>query len=82
MIGVTDNIVVNRSTSPRSVEAVIEETFKREAKIDARHIRTEVSDDTAKLHGHVHRCRRQTRRERRQRRRAGSPGWSHLVVSP
>jgi len=34
VIGVTDDIVVNPPTSPQSVEAVIEETFKREAEID------------------------------------------------
>ena len=33
---------------------MIEEAFKREAEIDARHVRVEVSDHTAKLYGHVH----------------------------
>ena len=36
------------------IEEEIEEAFKREAEIDARHIRIEVSDHTAKLYGHVH----------------------------
>src|SRR6185312_14484086 len=54
VIGVTDTIVVKPSASPQSVQAVIKETFKREAEIDARHVRVEVSDHTAKLYGHVH----------------------------
>ena len=81
VIGVTDNIVVNPPTSPQSVEAVIEETFKREAEIDARHIRVEVSDHTAKLYGHVHSLQEQTRREPRQRRRAESPRWRAIWSS-
>lgn len=54
VIGVTDTIVVKPSASPQSVQAVIEEIFKGEAAIDARHVRVEVSDHTAKLYGHVH----------------------------
>ena len=54
VVGVTDNIDVNPPTSPQSVELVIEETLKRAAEIDARHIRVEVSDHTARLYGHVH----------------------------
>ncbi len=36
------------------MQATIEEAFKREAEVDARHIRVEVTDHTAKLYGHVH----------------------------
>jgi osmotically-inducible protein OsmY len=83
VIGVTDNIVVNPSTSPQSVEAVIEETFKREAEIDARHIRVEVSDHTAKLYGHVHSLQEASAARAAA---AAAPGISqvesHLVVSP
>jgi osmotically-inducible protein OsmY len=40
--------------SPSRIEAEIEEAFKREAAVDARHISVEVSDHTAKLYGHAH----------------------------
>lgn len=83
VIGVTDNIVVNPSTSPRSIEAVIEETFKREAEIDARHIRVEVSDHTAKLYGHVHSLQQaNAARAAAAAPRGISRVESHLVVSP
>ena len=36
------------------MQAKIEEAFKREAEIDARHISVAVSDHTARLYGHVH----------------------------
>jgi osmotically-inducible protein OsmY len=83
VIGVTDNIVVNPSTSPQSVTAVIEETFKRAAEIDARHIRVEVSDHTVKLYGHVH-----SMQEANAARAAAAAARgialveSHLVISP
>src|ERR1700742_2900765 len=83
VIGVTDNIIVNPPTSPQSVEAVIEETFKREAEIDARHIRVEVSDHTAKLYGHVHSLQEANAARAAA---AAAPGVaavdSHLLVSP
>lgn len=52
--GVLDNITVTSPVSPDAVQATIEEAFKRAAEIDARHIRVEVTDHTAKLYGHVH----------------------------
>jgi osmotically-inducible protein OsmY len=52
--GVLNNITVTSPVSPDSVQAMIEEAFKREAEVDARHIRVEVTDHTAKLYGHVH----------------------------
>src|ERR1700757_4301608 len=54
VIGVTDTITVRPPASPAKVQQVIEETFKREAEIDARHISIQISDHTAKLYGHVH----------------------------
>ncbi len=51
---VTDLITVKPPVSPEKVQAVIEDAFKREAEIDARHISVEVSDHAAKLYGHVH----------------------------
>ena len=81
VIGVTDNILVNPPTSPQSVEAVIEETFKREAEIDARHIRVEYPTIPPSSTVTCIRCRRQTRREPRQRRRAESPRWRAIWSS-
>jgi osmotically-inducible protein OsmY len=83
VIGVTDDIVVNPPTSPQSVEALIEDTFKREAEIDARHIRVEVSDHTAKLYGHVHSLQEANAARAAA---AAAPGISQvesrLVISP
>jgi osmotically-inducible protein OsmY len=52
--GVLNNIAVTSPVSPDAVQATIEEAFKRAAEVDARHIRVEVTDHTAKLYGHVH----------------------------
>jgi osmotically-inducible protein OsmY len=54
VVGITNNILIKPRVSADQIEAKIEEAFKREAEVDARHIRVEVSDHTAKLHGHVH----------------------------
>jgi osmotically-inducible protein OsmY len=60
-IGVTNAITVRPSAplpssevTPERVRAEIEEAFKREAEIDARHIRVDLYDHTAALYGHVH----------------------------
>jgi osmotically-inducible protein OsmY len=83
VIGVTNAITVRPPTSPQSVEAMIEEAFKREAEVDARHIRVEVSDHTAKLYGHVHSMKEATAAEAAA---ASAPGIArvenHLVVAP
>jgi len=50
VIGLTENITVTPPPSP----ARIEDTFKRQAEVGARHIRVRVSDHTARLYGHVH----------------------------
>jgi osmotically-inducible protein OsmY len=69
--------------SPEWVEAAIEETFKREAEVDARHIKVEVSGHTAKLYGHVHSLREAAAARAAA---AAAPGVatveSHLLVSP
>jgi osmotically-inducible protein OsmY len=83
VIGVSDTVTVKPPTSPRKVQEVIEDAFRREAEVDARHISVEVSDHTAKLYGHVHSVHEATA----ARAAAGSaPGisavQSHLVVSP
>ena len=83
VVGVTDNITVKPPPEPEAVKEQIEESFKREAEIDARHIRVEVTDHTAQLYGHVH-----SLHEAEVARAAASaaPGVatvdSHLLVSP
>ena len=41
VVGITNNILVKPPVRPALVEAEIEEAFKREAEVDARHIRVE-----------------------------------------
>ena len=83
VIGVTDTIAVRPPASPAKVQQVIEETFKREAEIDARHISIQVSDHAAKLYGHVHSIQEAMAARAAA---AAAPGIaaveSHLVVSP
>ena len=83
VVGVTDIITVNPPVSPERVQAVIEDAFRREAEIDARHIRVEVSDHTAKLYGHVHSLHEAAAARAAA---AAAPGVatveSHLMVSP
>jgi osmotically-inducible protein OsmY len=81
--GVTDLITVTPPVSPEKVQAMIEDAFKREAEIDARHIKVEVSDHTAHLYGHVHSLHEAAAA---QAAAAAAPGVatveSHLLVSP
>jgi len=81
--GVTNTITVRPPVSPERVQTVIEDAFRREAEIDARHIRVEVSDHTAKLYGHVHSLREAAAARAAA---AAAPGVatveSHLAVSP
>lgn len=83
VIGVTDTITVKPPASPEKVQAVIEDAFKREAEIDARHIKVEVSDHTAMLYGHVHSLHEASAARAAA---AAAPGVaaveSHLLVSP
>jgi osmotically-inducible protein OsmY len=83
VLGVTDLITVKPPVSPEKVQAVIEDAFKREAEIDARHIRVEVSDHTAELYGHVHSLHEEAAARAAA---AAAPGVatvkSHLLVSP
>ena len=75
--------MVTPRVSPDRVQAEIEEAFKREAEVDARHISVAVSDHTAKLYGHVHSLNEATAATSAA---AAAPGVasveSHLVVSP
>jgi osmotically-inducible protein OsmY len=83
VIGVTDTITVKPPTTSEKVQAVIEDAFKREAEIDARHIKVEVSDHTANLYGHVHSIHEASAAMSAA---ASAPGVatveSHLLVSP
>jgi osmotically-inducible protein OsmY len=83
VVGVTDNVTVKPPPSPEVVKEEIEETFKREAEIDARHIRVEISDHTASLYGHVHSLQEA---QAARAAAAAAPGVatveSHLLVSP
>jgi osmotically-inducible protein OsmY len=81
--GVTDMITITPPASPERVEETIEDTFRREAEVDARHIRVEVSDHTAKLYGHVHSLKEASAARTAA---ASAPGVatveSHLLISP
>ncbi|HEY2577042.1 MAG TPA: BON domain-containing protein [Streptosporangiaceae bacterium] len=83
VVGVTNSITVTPPVSPARVEAEIEEAFKREAEIDARHVRVVVSDHTAELYGHVHSMKEASAAKTAA---ASAPGVAavedHLVVSP
>ena len=81
--GVLNSLTVTSPVSPDSVQATIEEAFKREAEVDARHIRVEVTDHTAKLYGHVHSLHEASAARAAA---AAAPGVatveSHLAVEP
>lgn len=83
VVGVTDLITVRPPASPEKVQALIEDAFKREAEVDARHIRVDVSDHTATLYGHVHSLHEASAARAAA---ASAPGVaaveSHLLVSP
>lgn len=83
VVGITNAIIVQPSVSAEKVEAMIEDAFKREAEVDARHIEVQVSDHTAKLYGHVHSLNEATAAAAAA---ASAPGVasveSHLVVTP
>ena len=83
VVGVTDNVTVKPPPEPEAVKEEIEETFKREAEIDARHIRVEITDHTARLYGHVHSLQEA---QAARTAAAAAPGVaavdSHLLVSP
>ena len=81
--GVTNIITLQPPPSPGRVEEVIEDAFRREAEVDARHINVEVTDYTARLFGHVHSLREANAAAAAA---AAAPGIavveSHLLVSP
>ena len=81
--GVTNAITINPPASPASVQAAIEDALRRQAEVDARQIRVEVTDRTAKLYGHVHSMREANAAKAAA---AAAPGVAsvenHLVVTP
>src|SRR5579862_5936626 len=83
VVGISNNIIVTPKVSPGQVQAKIEEAFKREAEIDARHISVAVSDHTASLYGHVHSLNEVNAPRAAA---ASAPGIAsverHLVVTP
>jgi len=54
VVGIADNIRVRPPVSEAQVEAKIADAMRRNAELDARSIKVEFSDDTARLYGHVH----------------------------
>jgi MFS family permease/osmotically-inducible protein OsmY len=83
VVGVTDLINISPPVLPGRVAEAIEDAFKREAEVDARHVRVEVSDHTAKLYGHVHSLKEASAARAAA---ASAPGVatveSHLLISP
>jgi len=81
--GVTNAITINPPASPASVRAAIEDALRRQAEVDARQIRVEVSGRTAKLYGHVRSMREASAAKAAA---AAAPGVAsvenHLVVTP
>jgi osmotically-inducible protein OsmY len=57
VVGITDTVSVTSPVNPVQVEAQIQDAFQREADVDSRQVRVEVSDHTARLYGHVHSLR-------------------------
>jgi osmotically-inducible protein OsmY len=83
VVGATDLITISPPVQPERVKEAIEDTFRREAEVDARHISVEVSDHTAELYGHVHSLKEANAATAAA---AAAPGVatveSHLVISP
>lgn len=83
VVAVTDNISVTPPASAENVADRIQEALKRQAEVDAGHIRVVVSNRTAMLYGQVHSLREESAAKAAA---AAAPGVafvvSHLAVSP
>jgi osmotically-inducible protein OsmY len=83
VIDVIDTITVKPAARGEEVQKIIEDAFKREAEVDARHVRVDVTDHTAALYGHVHSLKEASAARAAA---ASAPGVatveSHLVISP
>ncbi len=81
--GVADTIIINPPASSGEIAADIEDAFERDAQIDARQIKVEVSNHIAKLYGQVRSVHEATTATATA---AAAPGIrevdSHLVVAP
>jgi osmotically-inducible protein OsmY len=83
VIGVTDLITVTPPASPERIQEAIEDTFRREAEVDARHVSVDITDHTARLYGHVHSLKEASAARAAA---AAAPGIAkvetHLLISP
>jgi len=83
VVGVTDTMTVKPPVAREQVQDVIEDALRREAQIDARHIKVQLSGGVAKLYGMVRSMREATAAADAA---AAAPGISvvenHLVVIP
>ena len=83
VIGITNDILVSPPASPAEIQKEIEDAFRREAEVDARHISVDVTDHTARLYGHVHSLSEASAAAAAA---AAAPGVakveSHLAVAP
>jgi osmotically-inducible protein OsmY len=83
VVGITDTVSVTSAVSPVQVEAQIHDAFQREADVDSRQVRVEVTDHTARLYGHVHSLREA---DAASAAAAAAPGVaqveSHLTIIP
>ena len=83
VLGVTNTITLRNPATPEQVEHVIENAFRREAQVDARHIKIEVSGHIARLYGNVHSMHESTAAMTAA---SAAPGIivveNHLVVTP
>ncbi len=57
VVGITDTLSLTPPVSPVQMDAQIQEALQREAEVDARQVRVEVADHTARLYGQVHSLR-------------------------
>src|ERR1700722_19870205 len=83
VVGVTDLVTVTPPASPERIREAIEDTFRREAEVDARHVSVDITDHTARLYGHVHSVKEASAARAAA---AAAPGIaaveSHLLISP
>ena len=54
VVGITNDVEVRPAVTALEVEEQIDEAIHRQAGLDARSVRVEVSDHTARVYGHVH----------------------------
>jgi len=83
VVDITNSINVKPPATPEQVEGAIEDAFRREAQVDARHVKAEVLGDVVTLYGNVHSLHEATAATAAA---AAAPGIvmvkNHLVVSP